>query len=138
MEKKLLDRCPARAQRDHWAIARLLLVALLFGLWGRWRFQWSAASLPVVEHTLGGMLGVCCFLGLLSVTLARLYLTVVAFPLYATTVLNDWFYGACYWTFRTVLRLLYMRRVSALVALLSELGLFLCLWQLITRLLRVQ
>jgi hypothetical protein len=137
MKNKLLERCPALARRDHWAVARLLLVALLFGLWGRWRFQWSAASLPAVEHTLGGMLGVFCFCGLLSVTLARFYLAFVTFPLYATTVLNDWLYGACYWTFRTLLRLLYMRRVSALVALLSELGLFLCLWQTIARLLQL-
>lgn len=136
MKNKLLEGCPALAGHDYWATARLLLVALLFGLWGRWRFQWSAASLPAVERTLGGMLGVFCFCGVLSLTLGRLYLAVVAFPLYATTVLNDCLYQACYWTFRTVLRLLYMRRVSALVAVLSELGVFLCLWQIMARLLR--
>jgi len=82
------------------------------------------------------MLGVLLFLGLISRTLGTLYLALMAFPVYATTVLNEWLYRSCYWTFRTLLRLLYLRRISALVATVAEIGLFLAMWELITFLVR--
>jgi hypothetical protein len=90
----------------------------------------TAASLPVVQKSLTGMLLVFCFFALISGTLAELYVALVALPFSATTVLNDYLYEACFWTFRTILRLLYMRRVSAFMALLGELSLFVGLWQL--------
>jgi hypothetical protein len=114
----------------------LIGVFILFGLWGHWRFHWSAASLPVVQKNLTGMLLVFCFFALISGTLAELYVALVALPFSATTVLNDYLYEACFWTFRTILRLLYMRRVSAFVALLGELGLFVVLWRSVEILLR--
>lgn len=121
---------------EPWPAARLLLIVVFFLLWGRSRFGWSAASIPSVGKTAEEMLGVFLFLGLISRTLGALYLALVAFPLFATKVLNEWIYRACYWTFRTFLRLLYLRRISALVAMLAEIGLFLALWELILLLLR--
>ncbi|MBI3552032.1 MAG: hypothetical protein HY077_05890 [Elusimicrobia bacterium] len=121
---------------ESWPLARLTLVLLLFGIWGHWRFSWNAASLPAIERCLAGMLGVFCFCAVISGTLGQLYATVVIFPFYATTVLNDWLYQGCYWLFRTVLRLLYIRRVSAFFALVGELGLFVVLWRLVEILLR--
>lgn len=126
--------CPA--PRDYWPLIRLLVVLTTFGLWGHWRFGWNEASLPAIEKGLAGMLGVFCFCGLISYTLGRFYAMVVIFPFYATTVLNDWLYAGCYWLFRTILRLLYIRRVSAFAALVGELSLFVVLWRLVEIILR--
>ena len=69
-----------------------------------------------------------CLMAMASVNLARVYASVLIFPFYALTVLNDWFYDGCYWLYRTILRLFYMRRVSAFIAFLCELGIFAGLW----------
>lgn len=121
---------------EPWPAARLILIAALFALWGKARFAWGVATLPEIGRTAKGMLGVMIFCGLLSRRLGALYVALVVFPFYATAVLNEWLYRGGYWTFRTLLRLLYDRRVSALVALLAELGLFLALWEFVTFLLK--
>ena len=135
MEHTIQRRNPPQ-QSESWPLARLTLVLLLFGLWGHLRFGWGEASLPAFQIILAGILVIFCFCALISSRLGRLYATVVILPFYATTVLNDWLYKGCFWIFRTILRLLYMRRVSALVALLGELGFFVLLWRLIEILLR--
>ena len=82
------------------------------------------------------MFGFLYFCALISRALVELCLEIAAFPFYATAALNEWLYRGCYWAFRMLLRLLYLPRVSALAALLGELGLFLVLWRLIGALLR--
>jgi hypothetical protein len=133
---EIVQRENPPSRSEPWPHARLILVLVLFGAWGHWRFGWNEASLPAIERSLAGMLGVFCFCALISSTLAELYATIFVFPFYATTVLNDWLYQGCYWLFRTVLRLLYIRRVSAVAAMLGELGLFVLLWRLVELLLR--
>jgi hypothetical protein len=135
VENTLQRRKPS-AQRESWPLARLSLVLILFGLWGQGRFGWNTASLAAFQIGLAGILVTFCLFALIWAPLGRLYATVVIFPFYATTVLNDRLYRGCYWAFRTVLRLLYMRKVSAFVALLGELGLFVLIWRLVDIFLR--
>ncbi len=124
------------SHRDPWPVIRLLMVFAAMGFWAHWRFAWKPPAPSAVQTTAVGMLGVFLFCGLISITLARFYLALVLFPVYATTKLNAWLYEFCYWLFRTILRLLYIRRASAIVALLGELGLFVLLWRLVELLLR--
>lgn len=128
--------CRTGPDWDPWPLIRLLMVFAAMGFWAHWHFAWKPPAPSSIQATALGMLGVFLFCGFLSVTLARLYLALVLFPVYATTTLNAWLYDGCYWTFRTALRLLYMRRVSAVVALAGELGLFVGLWRLIELLIR--
>ena len=84
------------------------------------------------------MLVIYLICAVIEPSLARLFGKVALLPFYATIVLNNWLYGGSHWTFRTVLRLLYIRRVSAFAALLGELGLFALLWRGIELLLAVR
>ena len=107
------------------------MVFATMGLWAHWRFAWAPPPPSIIQAATVGLFVIFLFVGFLSITLARLYVALMFFPIYATTKLNAWLYDLCYWTFRTVLRLLYMRRVSAVAALAGELGLFVGLWRLI-------
>ena len=127
---------PPGSRRDFWPLIRLFTVFATMALWTRWRFAWKAPTPTEIQAAAVGLFVIFLFIGSLSITLARLYVALMFFPIYATTVLNAWLYDGCYWTFRTVLRLLYMRRVSAVAALAGELGLFIGLWRLIEFLIR--
>ena len=123
-------------QRDPWPLIRLLGVFATMGLWAHWRFAWKPPAPAELQATAVGLCVIFLFVGFLSITLARLYVALLFFPIYATTKLNAWLYDGCYWTFRTMLRLLYMRRVSAVAAMAGELSLFVGLWWLIEFLVR--
>ena len=114
----------------------MTLVLLILGFWVHWRFGLTASSLPAFRRDLGIMLVVFFICAGIEPSFARLYGKVVLLPFYATIVLNNWLYGGSHWVFRTILRLLYIRRVSAFVALLGELGLFALLWHGVELLLR--
>ena len=116
---------------EAWPLIRLLTVFIATGLWAHWRFAWKPPSPTELQAASVGLVVLFLFFGLFSVTLARLYVALVCLPFYATIRLNGWLYDASYWTFRTILRLLYIRRVSAVAALAGELGLFIGLWRLI-------
>lgn len=134
--KTLVREWEMPACREPWPLARLLMVAALFVLWGKSKFGWTAAAVPMIGKTAEGMLGVLLLCGLVSRRLGLLYIAIVGLPVWATLLLNDWLYRGSYWIFRTVLRLLYDRRVSAVVALLAEFGLFLAAWELAATVLR--
>ncbi len=112
------------------------MVFVTMGLWARWHLAWRPPTPTELQAATVGLFVIFLFVGFLSITLARLYVALIFFPIYATTKLNVWLYDGCYWTFRTALRLLYMRRVSAVAAWAGELGLFIALWRLMEFLLR--
>jgi len=106
------------------------------GLWAHWRFAWKPPAPSELRAAVVGMVAIFCFLAFISEVLARLYVAAVVFPVYATITLDAWLYDGFYWAFRTALRLLYMRRVSAVAALVGELSIFAGLWWLIEFLIR--
>lgn len=116
--------------RAPWPLVRLLSVFAATALWAHWRFSWKPPAPTEIQAAVVGLFVLFLFCGFFSITLARLYVALVFFPVYATTTLNSWLYDGCYWTFRTLLRLLYMRRVSAIAAWAGELCLFIGLWRL--------
>jgi hypothetical protein len=128
--------CRTAPSRDSWPLVRLLAVLATLGLWAHWRFAWVPPPPTTIQATVVGLFVIFAFCGFLSITLARLYVALLFFPIYATTKLNVGFYELCYWCFRTALRLLYMRRVSAVAALAGELGLFIGLLRLIELVIR--
>lgn len=121
----------AATDRTPWPIIRFVTVVIATTLWARWHLEWKPPAPAEIQAAVVGLFVLFIFFGLLSITLARLYIALVFFPVYATTKLNAWLYDGSYWTFRTVLRLLYMRRVSAVAAWAGELALFIGLWRLL-------
>lgn len=62
-------------------------------------------------------------MSMISFVLADLYLLLLLGPLYLLGVLNDWFYAASHWTFRTIFRVR-PGRTLALLSLGGEMLLF--------------
>lgn len=110
-----------------WPLTRLLMVLAGLGLWAHWRLGWNLPTLPQLERYAFGQLAAFSLCAIFSSALARLYLAVLLFPLYATIVLNDWLYEGS----RFLLRLVSGPRspqVEAGCSLAGEFGLFMSLW----------
>ena len=120
--------------RELWTRIRLLAVLIAFGLWVHWRF--GPAVPPCVKGGIVILFFLFCLLGLFSVNLARFLVLLLALPIHAAIILNRMLFDGAYWSFRTILRLFYMRRVSAFIAFLCELGVLVALSQLAELLIR--
>lgn len=121
---------------DPWPLIRLLSVLFTLGLWAHWRLGWTPPALPAFSRSALGVFEAFCLCALVSFSLTRVFLAVLMFPLFATIVLNDWFYDCSHW----LLRIVAGPRspwLSSGLALGGELGLFLSLAYLIERLLRL-
>lgn len=110
---------------DPWPLTRLLLVLAALSCWAHWCLGWALPAPLALGRAAFGLFEVFCLSALIG--LAQVYLVVLAFPVYATIVLNDWFYDGCYW----LLGLAGPRspRWRAGFALVGELGLFVSLWR---------
>ncbi|MDE2312688.1 MAG: hypothetical protein KGL04_00750, partial [Elusimicrobia bacterium] len=102
--------------REFWTELRLIAVLSAFGLWLYWRTSFGSAFFLYAKGCTLIIFFLFCLIGLLSVNLARLYVSLLILPIHAAIALNRWLFESAYWTFRTVLRLFYMRRVSAFIA----------------------
>ena len=80
---------------DPWPLTRLLLVLATLSLWIHWRFGWALPTPSCLARAVFGFFEIFCLCALIG--LAQLYMIVLAFPVYATIVLNEWFYDSCYW-----------------------------------------
>ena len=118
------------ANRELWPLFRLLTVLTLGVIWLHHKLNLGPISLLYVKGGIVILVALFCLIALVSINLARLYASLLIFPFFAVTVLNDWLYDGAYWTFRTILRLFYMRKVAAFFALIGELGLFIVLLQM--------
>ncbi len=135
METRICRPSPV-PNREVWTNLRLLAVLSALGLWIYWRTGFDAAFLLYAKDVAIIVFFLFCLIGLLSVNLARLYVSLLILPIHAMVILNRLLYEGAYWTFRTVLRLFYMHRVSAVIAFLCELGIFAALWRLVELLIR--
>ena len=109
---------------DPWPLVRLLTVLATLALWVHWHFGWALPSFSDLGMATFGLFELFCLCSLLSVGLTHLFLVVLLFPIYATIVLNDWFYDRSH----EILRILAGPRSPALIgglALCGELGMFL-------------
>lgn len=113
---------------DPWPLIRLVAVFIAAALWLHWRFQLTMPSPRELARIGAGLFETFCVCAVLSAVLADLFLVVLMFPLYATIVLQDWFYDASHWLLRLFLGPR-SPRLTAGLALAGELGLFLGLWR---------
>ena len=106
-----------------WPALRLLLVLAALGVWAHRSLGLHLPSPHMWGEISGGLTILFVVCALLSLPLARLYLVVLCFPLYAAVVLNCLFYDGP----RLMARQLVGRRSPCLEVILgfaSELGLF--------------
>ncbi len=122
-----LCRPSITCRHNLWPLCRLLIVLALGIIWLHHKLNLAPISLLYVKGGIVILVALFCLIALVSINFARLYASLLIFPFFAVTVLNDWLYDGAYWTFRTILRLFYMRRVSAIFALLGEIWMFVLL-----------